>query len=314
MTLHDYLYEVERINKTNSGAVELDLMHFPVDSQQRSLVALAVAGATAGGVVFPTGRNDFSCNVNTSTDPVADEGGNLPDYPSQPDYSIPVVSEGSPGAGENNPDDPVEDEPPQPIPGLPTDRPPLPGDTFGGPGDCEGGIQCAYYGPKEMYDFDTGSFDPSKVQRTECTSIFAGPGWGVIQSADTGRTIVVETRCPDPSSPDGYGPSRFSLPVEIPVLPYYPAGSYRLLRFEGPFPRNIYVNGPFSLYKSTKERLPNYPACTNLGRVWIKTNSDDYPYPGIFACSVSMSSVDFLARVFLINPDGSETELDTAYA
>jgi hypothetical protein len=37
---HDFLYEIERIEKTASGACIFDLTHFPIDAQGRSLVAL----------------------------------------------------------------------------------------------------------------------------------------------------------------------------------------------------------------------------------------------------------------------------------
>ena len=59
VTFHDYLYEVERINKSISGVVELDLMHFPIDSEGRSLVALQVDEAVGDGYELPTGRGEI---------------------------------------------------------------------------------------------------------------------------------------------------------------------------------------------------------------------------------------------------------------
>ena len=64
----DYLYQIDRITKTAAGDVALELMHFPIDSQGRSLVALAVAGATPTGIVLTSNRTGVSCDVNSSAD------------------------------------------------------------------------------------------------------------------------------------------------------------------------------------------------------------------------------------------------------
>jgi hypothetical protein len=77
---HDFLYEIERIEKTASGACIFDLTHFPIDSQGRSLVALEVAAATAPGVVIASGRSDYSCDDNSAT-PGTDVGSGGIDYP-----------------------------------------------------------------------------------------------------------------------------------------------------------------------------------------------------------------------------------------
>jgi hypothetical protein len=65
---HRYLYEVDRIGKARDGAVSLDLIHFPVDSQGRSLVALDVVAATGGGILLDTGKSGASCDVNADDD------------------------------------------------------------------------------------------------------------------------------------------------------------------------------------------------------------------------------------------------------
>ena len=79
---HDFLYEIERIEKSASGACVFDLTHFPIDSQGRSLVALAVNGATGEGEDFTPGRVDFDCDENGSGDetPLTDNG---IDYPAE---------------------------------------------------------------------------------------------------------------------------------------------------------------------------------------------------------------------------------------
>jgi hypothetical protein len=65
---HRYLYEVDRIGKTRQGEVSLDLVHFPVDRQGRSLVALEVAAARGSGVLLSTTRSGITCDINSSTD------------------------------------------------------------------------------------------------------------------------------------------------------------------------------------------------------------------------------------------------------
>jgi hypothetical protein len=67
-TVHDYLYEVERIGRSVTGEVELELTHFPVDDQGRSLVALDVSRAQGNGLMLPTGRAEVSCDLNSIDD------------------------------------------------------------------------------------------------------------------------------------------------------------------------------------------------------------------------------------------------------
>jgi hypothetical protein len=65
---HDFMYEVERIQKTMQGYLLYDLTHFPIDSQGRSKVAREVAGATGPTSQISTGEGTFDCDVNTSSD------------------------------------------------------------------------------------------------------------------------------------------------------------------------------------------------------------------------------------------------------
>jgi len=67
-SMHNYLYQVERITKTLAGDVSYEATHFPVDEQIRSLIALDVAAATGTGIIIPSGRTGVSCDVNSSTD------------------------------------------------------------------------------------------------------------------------------------------------------------------------------------------------------------------------------------------------------
>jgi len=65
---HDRLYEVERIQRTLAGDVLYEAVHFPVDDQLRSLVALDVMAATTSGVVFPSGLTGEGCDLNSDED------------------------------------------------------------------------------------------------------------------------------------------------------------------------------------------------------------------------------------------------------
>jgi len=86
LNYHDYLYEVERIEKTASGACVFDLTHYPIDSQGRSLVALAVDAAVGPGVTLDPGRDDYSCDDNSATDDTGlpDTGIDYPAFPETP--------------------------------------------------------------------------------------------------------------------------------------------------------------------------------------------------------------------------------------
>jgi hypothetical protein len=67
-SVHDYLYEVDRIGMAITGEVQLDLTHFPVDSNLASVVAQEVNAATGSGLLLPTGLSGITCDVNSSTD------------------------------------------------------------------------------------------------------------------------------------------------------------------------------------------------------------------------------------------------------
>jgi hypothetical protein len=67
-SVHDYLYEVDRIGKSITGEVQIDLTHFPVDANLASVVAQEVNAATGSGLLLPTGLSGITCDVNSSAD------------------------------------------------------------------------------------------------------------------------------------------------------------------------------------------------------------------------------------------------------
>ena len=241
VTYHDYLYEVERINKSLSGAVELDLMHFPIDANGRSIVALYVAGTTINGFEYPTGRGDFTCDVNDpdDEDPIPDEGGTpggLPDDfpddvdpdPESPEWPANVPTpqfpagtqdpdnpdndggrDTTPGGGINNPADPIDSVDDADaggggtIGGIPTDRPLLPGDEITYTPPC-----CPAEVLMYAIDYDTGV----RLQETPVAVGTAIVGDCEVRFEifneylfDTATAFEFTHRCVDPSSPDGYG-------------------------------------------------------------------------------------------------------------
>ena len=225
---HNYLYEVERINKTISGVVELDLIHFPIDDQGRSIVALAVAAATGSGYVLATGRTDFDCDDSgrrTDDTPLSDVGGNLPDLPAASNFlrsttvtwSGDSAPTGDSNDGAGNPADPFDGGPKPPIDGGSGDGgQPLPGDTL-----TAGEVCAGQYNKWYLVNVATG-------EKTLVSSGVAA-SYTILDPDLTGYYVYVVGCCPDPGSPSGYGECNESDEQEIgepPVPPLYcPGGS-----------------------------------------------------------------------------------------
>jgi hypothetical protein len=140
---HSYYYEVDRIGKSRNGEVSLDLTHFPVDAEGRSLVALDVMAAVAGGVLLPTGRAPatITCDANSPTDPSVPPD---PGPPPFPDSDPPGPGDPGGPSDPGGPDGPgapglppLPDQPPYNP--LPPDAPELPGGGIGGGGGGGGG-------------------------------------------------------------------------------------------------------------------------------------------------------------------------------
>lgn len=65
---HDYFYQIERITQTLTGEIEYECTHFPVDEQNRSLVANAMLLTTGTGILLESVKSGVSCDVNSSSD------------------------------------------------------------------------------------------------------------------------------------------------------------------------------------------------------------------------------------------------------
>ncbi len=248
VSLHDYLYEVERISKDITGSIVLDLTHFPVNADGAGLVNLAVANMTPNGITLPSGRNDFSCNVNNDSDVIPSDPGGTggPGSGGGGDSDVPPEGEAPPGAGVPNPADPVGDVCTD-ICGTPSDRPILPTDEVYACDDpCPGGEDDWWVCPTEEFDdavcYRLQPYPDGKYYADETTE---------------NKFIHLKKRCPDPSSPDGYGePTDACAPIPgagggpLPAAtwdPYPGALAYRLSditgfgRVLGDFPSPPYV-------------------------------------------------------------------------
>jgi len=111
---HNYLYEIDRIGKARNGELSFDLVHFPVDSTGRSLVALDVVAATASGVLLPTGKAEaVTCDVNSADDDSVPTDGTLDPIDISEEFGDGVGSGleagGDPFSGQDFPDVPIDD-------------------------------------------------------------------------------------------------------------------------------------------------------------------------------------------------------------
>lgn len=86
-------YEVSRINPLTDGSTYYDLIHYPIDSLKRSVVAVAVARAVGSGYSFTIQRDNTSCNINDPNDSslVPDVGGGV--FPDIGNFVIPIGDE-----------------------------------------------------------------------------------------------------------------------------------------------------------------------------------------------------------------------------
>lgn len=129
ISFHDYLYQVERITKTLAGELSYECVHFPIDAQGRSLVALDVVNTTGSGIVLSNNRSGVGCDLNSSGDTTIP-----PETFTPPDTNFPVIDIGGGTGGGVNPGTPVAPNPNDGLDGpmmphtvKPTGSPPVAG-------------------------------------------------------------------------------------------------------------------------------------------------------------------------------------------
>jgi hypothetical protein len=259
---HDFLYEIERIEKTASGACIFDLTHFPIDAQGRSLVALEVAAATAPGMAIASGRSDYSCDDNSSTPGTAVGGGGIdfPAFDDTPDFAdttvdidVPTDDEwatggyppigpdvsqpaGEPTGGQtpigswDNPADPLEEPLDQSGAGYITGGSgpagvPIPYDTLS---ISDTDFTCAGQVCWSKINKDTG-----EETEISCQDEPISGSWDLsITTDEIDYEIVATGRCKDPSTASGWGPPQAlgqTLPVLQPECTTNPIANYSII-------------------------------------------------------------------------------------
>jgi hypothetical protein len=200
-SLHDYLYEVDRIGKSITGEVKLELTHFPVDSNRISVVAQEVANATGTGLLLPTGLTGVTCDVNSSADTsIPAESFTTGSFPN---YGVSFGGFSAAGLGDppvNNASDGLSGNAPIQGPDITAV-----GNTLSYDPGCPGA-----YIEWRLVDNATGEYTVVSfgVAATYITSPVQGS-----------KSIIGVGKCPDPSSPTGYGPEIISPPVPAPQWP-----------------------------------------------------------------------------------------------
>jgi hypothetical protein len=161
---HDYLYQVQRITKTLSGELSYECVHFPVDTEGRSLIALAVAGTGGTGITLSSNRSGLGCDLNSSTDEtIPEETFSLPDFDINAGLPVDVgggLDFGGGGFGggggdtpvEPNPDDGLDDPTFQPHTRTEPSQPPVTGNGL----DPDVGV-CGANGAKSLTWFRNGT-------------------------------------------------------------------------------------------------------------------------------------------------------------
>jgi hypothetical protein len=161
------------------------------------------------GIILPQGRNDFSCNVNNDSDVIPSDPGGTGGSGSGGggDSDVPPEGEAPPGPGVPNPPDPAGQAPGPEICGVVTGT--MPGDELE---VCEEACEGQY---NQWYVCDDEpTLGASDTIPASCKKISEGEGAKLIVSPEeSGKRVLVVSRCPDPASPDGYGPPQISPPT-----------------------------------------------------------------------------------------------------
>ena len=226
---HNSYYEVQSIRKEASGVLGLDLLHFPVDSQGRSLVARDVAAATGTGLLLNPNTegapDDYSCDDNTVP---ADDSLPTDDWPKIPEDCFSGGSLGGglvtpPGPGSTTPD-PLG-EAPRII--LPYGRPPARGETITAPAVCPPGTTQRTVWMKAKYFDVSGNPVWEVIEDQTATTL-------TIYDELTGTFVTAAITC------DGSEPSPTNGTILEPTLPGKdaPADPYDPLP-----PYGIYLKG-----------------------------------------------------------------------
>jgi hypothetical protein len=223
-SVHDYLYEVDRIGKSITGEVQLDLTHFPVDANLASVVAQEVNAATGTGLLLPTGLSGITCDVNSSADTSVPAetftDATFPDYGSE----ITDLGGGFDGGGGDatgdNPADGLSGQGTASSSGFPlTSNGDINAPAVGSTLDmCSPGPICAG-GEITYYRIDPTVPGGRVVVREPQIENGGSACTYTLVIGDIDKSVYAEIRCPDPTSPTGYGEPIASAPVGPVTIP-----------------------------------------------------------------------------------------------
>lgn len=201
-SLHDYLYEVDRIGKSITGEVKLELTHFPVDANLVSIVAQEVNAAVGTGILVPTGLTGVTCDINSSADTSVPADNSLDpsvwNLPAEGAFSFPISNFGGGftgfgGGSQDNPEDTLDGQgDPVVIDVQPEGV--LPGLALTAEGACFGG---------------TYQWLRNEVVIAGATSATYTPGIN-----DIGTNITSKVTCPD-------GSTVTSAPISVATQPQF---------------------------------------------------------------------------------------------
>jgi len=203
---HDFLYELDRIGKSVTGDVRLELTHFPVDANNASIVAQEVNSVVGGGILLPTGLTGITCDINSSSDTSVPADTSLDpsawNLPGDSAFDFGFDDLGGDefdGGAVDNPADGIGSYSPPGLTYSGDPENPETGDSITAPSICPGGIT-------RFYRLDP-SVPGGKVFLQESSSNYTYTM--VINDVD--YSVYSEVSCPDPSSPTGYSdPIAFS--------------------------------------------------------------------------------------------------------
>ena len=291
VSYHNHFYEVERITRAISGVISLDLIHFPVDSQNRSLVGLAVEAAVGNGYIVPTGRTDFTCDIAgraVDNTPLPDVGEDIEPEDDPPVETDPEELGNEPDDGPtdpvDNPEDPLDEPEPEypsgPNPGITgVSDPPVEGETANAVPPCPGGKVCWYRVRKaSVANIDEAKTTPNRVT-IQCQTL-ASSGWEagaslVLTNDDIDHYLIAEATCPDPSSPDGFGEPSI-IGITDPAIP--DIYSYQYVRWQG----FVIGTSGFPSAGTTNWQANISPATKSIYGLWGCISNTQIPVPPVY--------------------------------
>jgi hypothetical protein len=305
-SLHDYLYEVDRIGKSVAGEVRLELTHFPVDADYASVVAQEVNAATGTGILLPTGLSGVTCDINSDTDTSVPADTSLDpsawDLPALGAFDFEIGSFGAfglGGIGISNLKDGLDRQ-----------------ESISEP-EIGGYVGTAKAGDTLTYDPGCpGAYIEWRLVNSstgEYTSVAQGVAVNYIATAaaeEFGVSVVAIGRCPDPSSPDGFGEPISSKPLLVnPWLPISLTGAISFNYRDTQILSDVFTCGGSFYSAGSTTIFSNKFASFSIGapfKAWRPLKNDALTN---FVCSGSNTGGDVNQGIEVIKSDNTVAQL-----